>query len=90
MEIEHIELVLDFLKSNYGNIWRGESPFVYLQGKIKVMRYTVRLVKENYEVVNKLHTNNFVEAFELEALLKEAYGNDKVWIADAVNEILVG
>ena len=54
------------------------------------MRYTVRLVKENYEIVNKLHTNNFVEAIELEALLKEAHGNDKVWIADAVNEIFVG
>jgi len=54
------------------------------------MRYTVRLVKENYEVVNMLHTNDFVEALELEALLQEAYGNDKVWIADAVNEILVG
>jgi hypothetical protein len=54
------------------------------------MRYTVRLVKENYEVVNMLHTNDFVEALELEALLQEALGNDKVWIADAVNEILVG
>jgi hypothetical protein len=58
--------------------------------KIKVMRYTVKLVKENYEVVNKLHTDNFVEALELETLLQEAHGNDKVWIADAVNEILVG
>ena len=46
--------------------------------------------KENYEVVNMLHTNDFVEALELEALLQEAHGNDKVWIADAVNEILVG
>ena len=54
------------------------------------MRYTVRLVKENYEIVNMLHTNDFVEALELEALLQEAHGNDKVWIADAVNEILVG
>ena len=54
------------------------------------MRYTVRLVKENYEVVNMLHTNDFVEALELEALLQEAHGNDKVWIADAINEILVG
>lgn len=54
------------------------------------MRYTVRLVKENYEVLNMLHTNDFVEALELEALLQEAHGNDKVWIADAVNEILVG
>ena len=54
------------------------------------MRYTVKLVKENYEVVNKLHTDNFVEALELETLLQEAHGNDKVWIADAVNEILVG
>ena len=54
------------------------------------MRYTVKLVKENYEVVNILHTDNFVEAFKLEALLQEAHGNDKVWIADALNEILVG
>ena len=54
------------------------------------MRYTVRLVKENYEILDMLHTNDFVEAIELEALLKEAHGNDKVWIADAVNEIFVG
>tara|TARA_B100000963_G_scaffold184362_1_gene160249 strand:+ start:1144 stop:1533 length:390 start_codon:yes stop_codon:yes gene_type:complete len=33
-------------KNNCVNIWRGESPFVYLQGKIKVMYKTEYLVEE--------------------------------------------
>ena len=63
--------------------------FVYLQGKIKVMRYTVKLVKWG-EIRNVIHTNKFERALKIESYLKKEYGKDKVWIADAVNEIFVG
>ena len=31
------------------NIWRGESPFVYLQGKIKVMKNIIKKYNSSFE-----------------------------------------
>ena len=55
------------------------------------MRYTVKLVKENYEVINYLHTDNFTEAVNTEFELRDkGYDHQSVWITDSVVEILVG
>lgn len=31
------------------NVWRGESPFVYLQGKIKVMKNIIKKYNSSFE-----------------------------------------
>ena len=55
------------------------------------MRYTVKYVNAANEIINYLHTNNFTEAINAESELRDKGHNwDEVWIADAVQEILVG
>jgi 3-dehydroquinate dehydratase len=55
------------------------------------MRYTVRYINAANEVINYLHTDDFSEAVNTEFELRDkGYNHQSVWIADAVNEILVG
>jgi hypothetical protein len=61
--------------------------------KRKVMRYTVKYI-DGKNVVNAVSTNDIAFAIQEEMRLKLemtlAYPNTQVWIADAVEEIMVG
>jgi len=63
--------------------------FVYLQGKIKVMLYTVKIVDEGV-IENDLHTDNYDEAIQHESYAANVYGKDNVWICDNIQEIMCG
>ncbi len=55
------------------------------------MRYTVRYINAANEVINYLHTDDFSEAVKTESELRDkGYDHQSVWIADTINEILVG
>lgn len=55
------------------------------------MRYTVRVYDEKLDYIkNVLSTNDHYEAISMERELRKIYGNDNVWIADSITEILVG
>ena len=53
------------------------------------MRYTVRFYN-GVDIINELTTDNLSAAIARESELIEQYGKDNVWIADAIQEILVG
>jgi len=53
------------------------------------MRYTVKYIV-NGVINSDTPTNDLSKAIQREAVLKDKFGMDVVWIADAVQEILVG
>ena len=53
------------------------------------MRYLVRYWNGE-EIINDLSTNDFSKAIAREFELRKEWGSDNVWMADAVQEILVG
>jgi hypothetical protein len=53
------------------------------------MRYTVRYYNGK-DIINDSHTNCHDTAYNRERELREIYGRENVWIADAIMEILVG
>jgi hypothetical protein len=53
------------------------------------MRYVVKVV-DGFEIINEWATNDLSEAIAKEAELRKLHGTTNVWIADAVQEILVG
>ena len=53
------------------------------------MRYTVKYIV-NGVINSDAPTNDLSKAIQREAVLKEKFGMDVVWIADAIQEILVG
>ena len=53
------------------------------------MRYTVKYIV-NGVINSDAPTNDLSKAIQREAVLKGKFGMDAVWIADAVQEILVG
>lgn len=53
------------------------------------MRYTVRFYN-GVDIINGFNTGNLSAAIAKWADLAQQYGKDNVWIADAVQEILVG
>ena len=53
------------------------------------MRYTVRFW-DGVAVFNELHTNSLSEANVCYFNLVDQFGSENVWIADAIEEILVG
>jgi len=57
------------------------------------MRYTVRYVNAANEVINYLHTDDFLEAINTKNYISKRntfYNHQSVWIADTINEIFVG
>ncbi len=59
------------------------------------MRYTVKAVKwipsrGGFEIINESSYDEIHEAIAKEAELKKLHGTSNVWIADAVQEIMVG
>lgn len=55
------------------------------------MRYTVKVYDEKLDFIkNVLSTNDYYEAISMERELRKIYGDDNVWIADTITEILVG
>ena len=55
------------------------------------MLYTVKVYIEKIDFVkNVLWTNDLHEAITLERKLRKIHGSDNVWIADTIQEILVG
>ena len=65
-----------------------ESPFfvVYLYNN---MRYTVKFYN-GIQIINDLSTNDLSVAIKREVELRKVYGNDKVWMADILLEMMVG
>jgi len=64
--------------------------FVYICIVIKrYMRYLVRYWNGT-QIINDLSTNDFSKAIAREFELRKEWGSDNVWMADAVQEILVG
>ena len=65
-----------------------ESPFfvVYLYNN---MRYIVRFY-DGIQIINDLSTNDLSVAIKREVELRKVYGNDKVWMADILLEMMVG
>ena len=57
--------------------------------QIKVMRYTVKVV-HGFEIINEFSCDELHEAIAKEAELKKLHGTTNVWIADSVQEIMVG
>jgi len=53
------------------------------------MRYTVRYIV-NGVINSDAPTNDLSKAIQRESVLRDRFGVDCVWIADAVQEILVG
>ncbi len=53
-------------------------------------RYTVKIHTGHGNTQNLHHTNNYAEAISLEDNLRKIHGADNVWIADTIEEILVG
>jgi len=53
------------------------------------MRYTVKYIV-NGVINSDVPTNDLSKAIQREAALKEKFGMDVVWIADAIQEIMVG
>jgi len=54
------------------------------------MRFTVSVHIGNGVIQNLFHTNQQHIAIQKELELKKVYGVDNVWIADSIQEILVG
>ena len=54
------------------------------------MRFTVRVHMGNGNVIPFYHTNQRHNAIQKESELKKVYGDDNVWIAESIQEILVG
>ena len=59
------------------------------------MRYTVKVAQWipsrcGYEIINLFAYDEIHEAIAKEAELKRLHGTSNVWIADAVQEIIVG
>ena len=68
------------------NITNNQKNGNYLQ-----MRYTVKVYDEKLDYIkNVLSTNDHYEAISMERELRKIYGDDNVWIADTITEILVG
>ena len=75
--------------SRCGCTWLPEVRVVHLQGKIKVMRYTVKLFK--WDVIrNVINTDDISRANKIEQYLINEYGKDNVWICDNLQEVMVG
>ena len=53
------------------------------------MRYTVKYIV-NGVINSDAPTNDLSKAIQREAVLRDKFGIDNVWIADAIQEILVG
>ena len=53
------------------------------------MRYTVKYINAANQIINYLHTDNHSEAINTEIELRDK-GYGEVWIADTIEEILVG
>jgi ribulose 1,5-bisphosphate synthetase/thiazole synthase len=53
------------------------------------MRYLVRYWNGT-QIINDLSTNDLSKAIVREFELRKEWGSDNVWMADAVQEILVG
>ena len=54
------------------------------------MRYSVRFVTDEKEIVSALDTDDYAEACKKEHELREEFGRHRAWIADAFMEMLVG
>ena len=72
-----------------GGTWLPEVRFVHLQGKIKVMRYTVKLLKWD-SIRNVIHTDDYSKAHKIEQYLTNEYSREHVWICDNLQEVMVG
>lgn len=53
------------------------------------MRYTVRVAKKD-GIKNIYQSDDYSSALAIEKTAREIYGQDNVWIADSILEILVG
>jgi len=53
------------------------------------MRYTVKFYN-GIQIINDLSTNDLSVAIKREVELCKVYGNDKVWMADILLEMMVG
>ncbi len=53
------------------------------------MRYLVRYFNGE-QIINDLATNDISVAIARECELRAKFGNDNVWMADAIQEIMVG
>ena len=53
------------------------------------MSYTVRFYN-GIQIINDLSTNDLSLAIKREVELRKVYGNDKVWMADILLEMMVG
>ncbi len=53
------------------------------------MKYLVKYL-DGTKIVSDSQTSDFTEAIAREAELSKEWGCDNVWIADAVEEIMVG
>jgi len=58
--------------------------------KVTNMRFTVRVHIGEGVIRNVFHTNDQHIAIETELELRKEYGDDNVWIADSLLELLVG
>ena len=65
-----------------------ESPF-FVVCLYNNMRYTVRFYN-GIQIINDLSTNDLSVAIKREVELCKVYGNDKVWMADILLEMMVG
>lgn len=57
--------------------------------KREIMRYVVKYWNGT-EIIDDFAASSFFKAHEREIVLREELGSDNVWIADLVEEILVG
>jgi len=53
------------------------------------MRYTVRYYNGT-TIINDLVTDSYTEAVRREHILRKGWGGDRVWIADRIQEMIVG
>lgn len=53
------------------------------------MRYTVKFY-DGISIKNKLSTDSLSEAIAVETRLRKKYGFNNAWIADSLQELLVG
>ena len=53
------------------------------------MRYVVKVAKEN-NIINIYNSEDYSSALNVMMFARKIYGDDNVWIADAVIEVLVG
>lgn len=54
------------------------------------MRYTVKLHIGSGNIEDVISTDCLAEAMKLEHDMRKIYGQDNVWIADSLMEMLVG